>query len=129
MKQAGRTPAQAVIQHSTPHLHNAVAVVPRQSQTRARTDGEQRGRSDDVPEMKPAPDKITPELGKIGTGKVPTDPMADGPLLKSTVQIVADDTEFDEAANTFLGSGNCIVAIIGGHDFEARSRHDFIQSE
>lgn len=35
--------------------------------------------------------------------------------LKASVQIVADDTEFDEAKNTFLGTGNA-VAIIGEQD-------------
>ncbi len=35
--------------------------------------------------------------------------------LKASVQIVADDTEFDEAKNTFLGTGNA-VAIIGDQD-------------
>jgi lipopolysaccharide export system protein LptA len=36
-------------------------------------------------------------------------------LLKGTVQIVADDTEFDEEKNTFLGTGNA-VALIAGQD-------------
>ena len=35
--------------------------------------------------------------------------------LKGTIQIVADDTEFDQENNTFLGSGNA-VAIIGGQN-------------
>jgi hypothetical protein len=35
--------------------------------------------------------------------------------LKGTVQIIADDTEFDQEKNTFLGSGNA-VAIITGQD-------------
>ncbi|HEY9776762.1 MAG TPA: hypothetical protein V6C81_23565 [Planktothrix sp.] len=71
--------------------------------------------AEEAPELLPTPDKITPEDGKIGTGKAAIDPMADGPLLKGTVQIVADDTEFDEGNNTFLGTGNA-VAIIGGED-------------
>ncbi len=35
--------------------------------------------------------------------------------LKGTIQIVADDTEFDQEKNTFLGTGNA-VAIIGGQN-------------
>ncbi len=35
--------------------------------------------------------------------------------LKGTIQIVADDTEFDQDKNTFLGTGNA-VAIIGGQN-------------
>lgn len=35
--------------------------------------------------------------------------------LKGTIQIVADDTEYDQDKNTFLGTGNA-VAIIGGQN-------------
>lgn len=35
--------------------------------------------------------------------------------LKGTIQIVADDTEYDSEKNTFLGTGNA-VCIIGGQD-------------
>ncbi len=35
--------------------------------------------------------------------------------LKGTIQIVADDTEFDQNKNTFLGTGNA-VALIGGQN-------------
>ncbi|MDR3611950.1 MAG: hypothetical protein P4L53_00190 [Candidatus Obscuribacterales bacterium] len=35
--------------------------------------------------------------------------------LKGTIQIVADDTEYDQEKNTFLGTGNA-VALIGGQD-------------
>jgi len=35
--------------------------------------------------------------------------------LKGTIQIVADDTEYDQEKNTFLGTGNA-VAIIGGQN-------------
>jgi hypothetical protein len=38
-----------------------------------------------------------------------------GKLLKGTVQIVADDTEYDQDANSFLGTGNA-VALIGGQN-------------
>lgn len=39
----------------------------------------------------------------------------DDTTLKGTIQIVADDTEYDQEKNTFLGTGNAI-AIIGGQD-------------
>jgi lipopolysaccharide export system protein LptA len=42
-------------------------------------------------------------------------PAGDEALLKGTVQITADDTEFDQDKNTFLGTGNA-VAVIGGQD-------------
>lgn len=42
-------------------------------------------------------------------------PAGDESLLKGTVQITADDTEYDQDKNTFLGTGNA-VAIIGGQD-------------
>ncbi|MBK7747014.1 MAG: LPS-assembly protein LptD [Candidatus Obscuribacter sp.] len=35
--------------------------------------------------------------------------------LKGTIQIVADDTEYDQERNTFLGTGNA-VAVIGGQN-------------
>jgi len=41
--------------------------------------------------------------------------IADDTMLKGTVQIVADDTEFDQDKNTFLGTGNA-VALINGED-------------
>ncbi len=44
-------------------------------------------------------------------------------LLKGTVQIVADDTEYDQQKNTFLGTGNA-VATIAGQD--ARLEADMI---
>ena len=34
-------------------------------------------------------------------------------LLKGTVQIVADDTEYDQEKNTFLGTGNAVAVIAG----------------
>ncbi|MBX9686518.1 MAG: hypothetical protein K2X27_07435 [Candidatus Obscuribacterales bacterium] len=47
----------------------------------------------------------------------------DNTLLKGTVQIVADDTEYDQVKNTFLGTGNA-VATIAGQD--ARLEADMI---
>jgi len=68
-------------------------------------------------ELKKLPDVITPETGDIiDAGHIEDDDVgSDGPLIKGTVQIVADDTEFNEQQNTFLGTGNA-VALIGGQD-------------
>lgn len=42
------------------------------------------------------------------------DPIIDeNALLKGTVQIVADDTEYDQEKNTFLGTGNAVAIIAG----------------
>ncbi|MBS1957200.1 MAG: LPS-assembly protein LptD [Cyanobacteria bacterium SZAS-4] len=41
------------------------------------------------------------------------DPMTDDVTLKGTVQIVADDTEYDQEKNTFLGTGNAVAIIAG----------------
>lgn len=42
------------------------------------------------------------------------DPLIDeNSLLKGTVQIVADDTEYDQEKNTFLGTGNAVAVIAG----------------
>jgi hypothetical protein len=43
------------------------------------------------------------------------DVAAEDTTLRGTVQIVADDTEYDQEKNTFLGTGNA-VALIGGQD-------------
>ncbi len=43
------------------------------------------------------------------------EPINEDSTLKGVIQIVADDTEYDEDKNTFLGTGNA-VAIIGGQD-------------
>jgi len=66
--------------------------------------------------LKTAPDKFSLELDI----EDPDPAMADGMInedttLKGTIQIVADDTEFDQEKNTFLGTGNA-VAIIGGQN-------------
>lgn len=48
-----------------------------------------------------------------GTVAEDTGDTADDTTLSGTVQIVADDTEYDQEKNTFLGTGNA-VALIGG---------------
>jgi hypothetical protein len=70
-------------------------------------------------QLKPAPAVITPEKGDIETTDEPDDlgtsAGGDSKLMKGMVQIVADDTEFDQENNTFLGTGNA-VCIIGGQN-------------
>ena len=72
------------------------------------------------PEKKPVPKKDDTEL----VSEVDADSEVDSPdkldpkeskTLKASVQIIADDTEFDQSKNTFLGTGNA-VAIIGDQD-------------
>ncbi|SRR5579875_832856 len=66
--------------------------------------------------LAPAPEKISPEVGNVeadvddGGGEV-------GPntTLKGMIQLTADDTEYDQEKNTFLGTGNAVV-YIGGQD-------------
>lgn len=66
--------------------------------------------------LKPAPKSISPERGSFeGNKSTDDDDVSDEKLMKGTVQIVADDTEYDEAHNTFLGTGNA-QAIIAGQD-------------
>jgi len=43
------------------------------------------------------------------------EPISESENLKGVIQIVADDTEYDQDKNTFLGTGNA-VAIIGGQN-------------
>jgi lipopolysaccharide export system protein LptA len=64
-------------------------------------------------ELKPPPEAITPEKGDFPNDAENLDD--DSKLHKGTVSIVADDTEFDQDNNTFLGTGNA-VALIGGED-------------
>lgn len=53
-------------------------------------------------------DSDEPDLAKLEEAN-------DNVLLKGTVQITADDTEYDQNKNTFLGTGNA-VAMIAGQD-------------
>jgi hypothetical protein len=68
-------------------------------------------------ELETLPNVIKPETGDIiDAGRVEDDEeKSDGPLMKGMVQITADDTEYDEEKNTFLGTGNA-VALIGGQN-------------
>jgi hypothetical protein len=70
----------------------------------------------DADELLPSVETVSAEKGKIeGEVQDDTDTIGSDTTLKGTVQIVADDTEFDQNANTFLGTGNAI-AIIGGEN-------------
>jgi len=61
-------------------------------------------------QLKPAPEEISPERGS----DVPvTDEIGEDTTLKGTIQLVADDTEYDQEKNTFLGTGNAVVLIAG----------------
>jgi hypothetical protein len=65
-------------------------------------------------ELKQTPEHISAENGMLDEG-VPHDALEEDTVLQGTVQIVADDTEYDSDKNTFLGTGNA-VAIIAGQD-------------
>jgi hypothetical protein len=70
----------------------------------------------DSEDLLPTLGTIAPESGNVQTGNVDDEEATPADkLLKGTVQIVADDTEFDQDNNTFLGTGNA-VAIIGGQN-------------
>ncbi len=72
--------------------------------------------------LKTAPDKFSVEVDieddpslADGIGTDTIDTVGEDTTLKGTIQIVADDTEYDQEKNTFLGTGNA-VAIIGGQN-------------
>ncbi|PZM81365.1 MAG: hypothetical protein DKT66_19315 [Candidatus Melainabacteria bacterium] len=60
--------------------------------------------------LKAAPENISPELGKIDESSLTIN---EDTTLKGTIQIVADDTEYDQQKNTFLGTGNAVAIIAG----------------
>lgn len=60
--------------------------------------------------LKPEPEKISPEEGKIDESALTIN---EDTTLKGTIQIVADDTEYDQEKNTFLGTGNAVAVIAG----------------
>lgn len=73
-----------------------------------------------VPHLAPVDEKVE---GETLSAEVSSDAAANGEpidsivdensLLKGTVQIVADDTEYDQDKNTFLGTGNAVAIIAG----------------
>ncbi len=64
-------------------------------------------------ELKPTPENVSAESGIDEDDSDLGLPV--GAKLKGTIQLIADDTEFDQQTNTFLGTGNAIV-LIGGED-------------
>lgn len=60
--------------------------------------------------LKPAPETITPESGNVDESSLTIN---EDTTLKGTIQIVADDTEYDQQKNTFLGTGNAVAIIAG----------------
>lgn len=60
--------------------------------------------------LKPAPETVSPEHGKIDASALTIN---EDTTLKGTIQIVADDTEYDQEKNTFLGTGNAVAIIAG----------------
>lgn len=64
--------------------------------------------------LKPA-EKISPEEGNVEADNAEGSDIAEGTTLKGSIQMVADDTEYDQQKNTFLGTGNAVV-YIGGQD-------------
>lgn len=65
--------------------------------------------------LKTAPDKFSVEVDVEDEDPAMAESINEDTTLKGTIQIVADDTEFDQEKNTFLGTGNA-VAIIGGQN-------------
>jgi hypothetical protein len=62
--------------------------------------------------LAPTPEKISPEQGDIADGAPSEDSeIGEGTTLKGMIQMIADDTEYDQDKNTFLGTGNAIVYI------------------
>ncbi len=70
----------------------------------------------DSDEVLPSLETISTEKGKIDQhAGVDQEAINEDTTLKGTVQIIADDTEYDQEKNTFLGTGNA-VAVIGGQN-------------
>lgn len=59
--------------------------------------------------IKPVPEALASEHGILEDGAE----LDEDTMLKGTVQIVADDTEYDQDKNTFLGTGNAVATIAG----------------
>jgi hypothetical protein len=86
--------------------------------TSASTDPSGSPKVSDSEDLLPSVESMSAEKGQPLAGKAEDDVSGideSGKLLQGTVQIVADDTEYDQDANSFLGTGNA-VALIGGQD-------------
>lgn len=89
---------------------------PSDASTASNTNDSASGPVGDAEELLPSLETVSAESGKVeGEIQEDNDKIGSDTTLKGTVQIVADDTEFDQNANTFLGTGNA-VAIIGGEN-------------
>jgi hypothetical protein len=66
--------------------------------------------NDDGSSLKAAPESISAEQGDDVDGATE---VGEDSTLKGTIQLVADDTEYDEQHNTFLGTGNAVVTLAG----------------
>ncbi len=62
--------------------------------------------------LKPTPGYVAAENGTAEDMST-ADLIDENTQLKGTVQIVADDTEYDQDRNTFLGTGNAVAVIAG----------------
>lgn len=62
-------------------------------------------------ELMSAPDTISAEQGEEDPSI--QEEIGEDTTLKGTIQLVADDTEYDQEKNTFLGTGNAVVTIAG----------------
>jgi hypothetical protein len=65
-------------------------------------------------QLKPPPMSLSAERGSDDEDTSDTQ-VDENTTLKGTIQIVADDTEYDDDTNTFIGTGNAVV-IIGGEN-------------
>ena len=63
-------------------------------------------------DLQTLPVEISTERGELDEDSGKTD-VDENTTLKGTIQIVADDTEYDQDKNTFLGTGNAVVVIAG----------------
>lgn len=63
----------------------------------------------------PVAKSIVDPLDESSSGLQANSDIGDDTTLKGTIQLVADDTEYDQEKNTFLGTGNAVV-IIGGEN-------------
>jgi hypothetical protein len=64
-------------------------------------------------DSKKSPGQIALEKAEKGTLEDEAGDSTDDTTLKGTVQIVADDTEYDQSTNCFTGTGNALALISG----------------
>jgi hypothetical protein len=62
---------------------------------------------------KKSPGQLALEKAEKGTLEDDAGDSTDDTTLKGTVQIVADDTEYDQSTNCFIGTGNALALISG----------------